>query len=228
MDEVEEWNEFGELKETIGPVPANNAVPAGGVQGINTLPPPLPVKPTATQGTTKITQPSVDRAAAPVLDETNRVALPGAAEVAARNKVKSPANPVDENAAPESMTSAPADKQASINAAKQIMKDHPALDHLSAPASAVQSGTATPQPEQAEPAAQSAEELGVAAEEKQHRGSEVKDLPREEIKKVETDNTVVEEDDTTKGASDLKIDESEKTQDQEAKEPEDAAKSVKD
>jgi hypothetical protein len=214
------------LKENIGPVPAANAAPPGR-QGVNIRPiehasPPLqlPVDPPALSKSPDL------------LDGTNRIALPGAAEIAERNKLKSSSPPAAQKApAVEHITTAPADKEVSINAAKEISKHHPSLDHLSAPASRIHSGTATPQPESAAVAAAataaapapgplpSAKEVVAAAAPRQHRGSEVKEVPLDEIKRIEDENALAEEDeDGEEGA--------EKTQEQQAKEPEDAGKSV--
>ncbi|KAK5117693.1 hypothetical protein LTR62_005116 [Meristemomyces frigidus] len=165
LEEIEEWNEFGELKENIGPVPEGNAAPPGGQVGINIAPlRPLPVKTTSTAGTAKLSQPPSSKAPSTGLDETKSrampVALPGAAEIAARSsKVakdedKSEGKDKDEATAasaidappnPETMNSAAVDKEASLNAAKEAMKGQKAgVEHLSAPASRLHSGTATP------------------------------------------------------------------------------------
>lgn len=200
---MEEWNEFGELKENIGDVPASGSSAGNHTvkSGVN-IAPPIPVNPTATQGTANVSQPPpiVNKAPQPGLDESKYRALPGAAEIAARNKPtpeqqegKSVVD--DENAPPkaaESMTSAPAEKEESINAAKKLLgaqqqTSGSGVDHLSAPASALQSGTATPDPEPAET-------LGDAPPEETltHRGSEVKDVPTDEIKKVESETALAE------------------------------------
>ncbi|KAK4507876.1 hypothetical protein PRZ48_001611 [Zasmidium cellare] len=232
LAEVEEWNEFGELKENIGPVPANNAAPAGGQTGVNVAPP-LSVNPTATQGTAKVSQAPVNKAPAPLLDETKAkpIALPGAAEIAARNKPTSPSTFEAINA--ETMTSSPEDKKQSIEQAKDKL-DAPAttagVDHLSAPASRLQSGTATPA--QTEEASSDAPKTAT----EKHRGSDVVEAPSEEIKKIESENSLKEEDgedgDTlaaTRGVEGLKVgDETAKPQEQSAKEEADATKKVED
>ncbi|KJX93734.1 hypothetical protein TI39_contig4265g00007 [Zymoseptoria brevis] len=85
IDEVEEWNEFGELKENIGPVPAHNApAPAGGPVGVNTAPPlshnagPVAAARAAAE----------EKKAADKGTERERIALPGAAEIAAIQAAK--------------------------------------------------------------------------------------------------------------------------------------------
>ncbi|KAM0714941.1 hypothetical protein Q7P37_009406 [Cladosporium fusiforme] len=135
LEQVEEWNEFGEIKEAIGPCPPAGA-PVAPV-----LAPRLPVKPTATAGSAKVTPAPAPSAAVPA-----PIALPGAAEIAARNNPLPKSSP--ENAAkPETMASAPAEKEKSIAAATATATATAAdskYDHLSAPASAIVSGTATP------------------------------------------------------------------------------------
>ena len=230
MEEIEEWNEFGELKDNIGDVPANNATPSSGPQGVN-IRPTEPAKPKAMPG--NVAQQGVNKAPAPILDKSKFRPLPGAAEIAVKKKPQPASNPVDETPKAETMTSAPAEKEEIINAAKEISKHHPALDHLSAPASRIHSGTVTPQPEP-EPAAAAGPSDGVGGEagEKQHRGSEIKEVPQDEVKKVESETTLHEEDeeegDPAKGLEDLKVGDEAKTQEQDAKEGENAGKSVQD
>lgn len=212
---MEEWNEFGELKENIGNVPAHNDTSGHTVQtGVN-IAPPIPIKPTATQGTTSISQPSpVSKAPIADVDENKPRPLPGAAEIEERNKKQQQqATPpeqagvksvVDENVPPrgvESMTSAPAEKEGSINAAKKLLGEEQGrgVDHLSAPPSAMQSGTATPDPEPVESTATTEKPAGLDAGDAEgqqkltHRGSEVKDAPSEEIKKIESENSLAED-----------------------------------
>ncbi|KAI6870159.1 hypothetical protein KC338_g2771 [Hortaea werneckii] len=146
LEEVEEWNEYGELKENIGPVPAHNKAPAGGQTGVN-IAPPIGVNPTATGGTANVTQPpiaGINKAAPAGLDASKARALPGAAEIAAKNKAQSGtagSSVVDEPPKAETMTSAPAEKEQSIG---DTHKKNANVAHISAPASALQSGTATP------------------------------------------------------------------------------------
>ena len=78
----------------------------------------LPVKPTATAGTTKVSTPAVvaPKAAAPAKQQP--IALPGAAEIAARNNPLPKSSPEDA-VKPETMTSAPAEKEKSIAATRR-------------------------------------------------------------------------------------------------------------
>ena len=212
-------------------MPAHTAPPSSsGVQGVNIRPTEATnAKPTSAAGNTK---PGISKAPAPLVDRSKIVPLPGAAEMAARNKPEPPSDPLDEPLKAETMSSAPAEKQESINAAKEIIKDHPALDHLSAPASAIQSGTATPQPEP-EVAPSEGVGTGRSSMERRHRGSEVFEAPLDEIRKIESENALKEEDEDEDENASKVVDsstaaEGEKTQEQDAKEAGDASKSVGD
>ena len=175
------------------------------------------------------THPAAGETASALVDESSRVALPGAWEMAERNKMKSP---LSEAPAVESITSAPAEKEQSINAAKEISKHHPSLDHLSAPGSRIQSGTATPA--KTEPAADASEPANemlpegasVMTAERRHRGSEVREVPLDQIKKWEDEMSLKEEE--GEEGEEGEEDDAEKTQKQDAKEPGDAPKSVGD
>ena len=183
---------------------------------------------------------AVNKAPQPILDPSKIRPLPGAAEIAAKNKQQH-SSPIDEPPKPETMSSAPAEKGQSINAAKEITKHHPSEDHLSAPASAIPSGTASPQPEPEAPAAaaaQSSEEMrrtsSTTSSEKRHRGSEVIEAPVDEIKRIESESALKEEDEdgeetkATEDLSNVKLSGGEDVAEQEAKKAEDAAKSVED
>lgn len=218
LDDIEEWNEFGELKENIGDVPANNAASAGNVQGVN-IRPAEPAKPKAMPG--NVVQQGINKAPPPILDDSKRRPLPGAAEIAAKNK-QPISNPIDEPLKAETMTTAPAEKKESINAAKEIAKQHPSLDHLSAPASRIQSGTATPQ---SEPAI-------AAIEEPAGESAKVQDAPEDIVndpdKKIAVREQDEEGDSAAKGVEGLQVADGRKTQEQDAKEGEDASISVED
>lgn len=124
----------------------------------------LPVKPTATAGTTKISTPApAAPKAAP--EKQQPVALPGAAEIAARNNPLPKSSP-DDAVKPETMTSAPAEKEKSIAAATTATKaEDKKYDHLSAPASAVASGTAAPAEKEKENKKEEAEKKEAKKEE---------------------------------------------------------------
>ena len=256
LEQIEEWNEFGEIKEAIGPCP-----PAGAP-----VAPPsvmLPVKPTATAGTTKISTPAPKAAPKAAPEKQQPVALPGAAEIAARNNPLPKSSPEDA-VKPETMTSAPAEKEKSIAAATAaattaVKAEDKKYDHLSAPASAVASGTATPAEKEKEnkeaekkeikkeessgdessPAASIGksryEHLSVPAsamhsstpspvESEMEMENAFKETPtKEEAEKVFPDIASV-----AAGVQDLQLGEGKAVQKQEAKEAEDAVKSVED
>jgi hypothetical protein len=103
LDEIEEWNEYGELKENIGPVPATSSATSTPAQ-------PRKVIPTATAGSSNATAPKA------LVDESKMVALPGAAEIKARNNP--PAKPTPDSAArSETVTFSPETKAAPSTAA---------------------------------------------------------------------------------------------------------------
>ncbi|KAK5742673.1 hypothetical protein LTR17_003205 [Elasticomyces elasticus] len=212
LDEIEEWNEFGELKDNIGPVPANNAAPPGGQTGIN-IAPPLPVSTTATGGTSSISQPvsTVKKGPTPGVDESKMRPLANVSN----DSATAPTSVIDEKPKVETMDSAPVDKQQSINVAKEALKaQHPSIDHLSAPASRIHSGTATPA-QQTEPTAT----------------TEAKEEDSEDVKtesKLESQDPIPESADSVKGVEGLEIGEGTKTQEQSAAEGADAGKSVED
>ena len=203
LEDIEDWNEHDELKDNIGEVPANNAPPPGGQVGVN-IAPPLPVNPTATGGTAQISKPgSVGKAPTPLVDESKIRPLPSGAETTAPTSKPESSSTIDDPPKVETIDSAPADKEKSINAAKEALKaHHPAIDHLSAPASRIHSGTATP----AEQDAKAETVAGTNTEKTED--SEGKDV--------------------AKGVEDLQVGEGTKTQEQEAKEPEESGKSVED
>ncbi|KAK4560795.1 hypothetical protein LTR86_005375 [Recurvomyces mirabilis] len=255
LEDIEEWNEFGELKENIGPVPANNAAPPGGQVGVN-IAPPLSINPTASAGTAKLSQPSttsVNKSPAPVLDDSKQrpIPLPGAAEIAARNRKDVPSttstsepaakdggegggevdvktSSITDPPKPETISSAPVDKESSLNAAKEAMKSqqgHRNIEHLSAPASRLHSGTATPAEAEAEGTEEEEEDKAAETEAEavtatsESKAGEVADKPVEEEEGKET---------TSKAVEPVQSHEAEKTQQQGAKDGEEATKSVED
>ncbi|KAF2716363.1 hypothetical protein K431DRAFT_235531 [Polychaeton citri CBS 116435] len=219
LEQVEEWNEFGELKENIGPVPAHNvSAPA----------PSQLAKPSATGGGAAVSEKGDTTPA------QQRIALPGAAEIAARNKpaATSSSTPAasttsgSEATKPEPSTSVPSEKPRAVKIAGEPSRE----EHLSAPPSALQSGTATP----AEPAADaklatlSSIPKSVKAE---HQGSELHEAPQHVVKEVEKDTSTSEEPEiksVTKGVEELQVGSGATTQDQKAKDASVAGESVED
>lgn len=288
LEMVEEWNEFGELKENIGPIEASTG--QGTIQGVQIRPP----EATSPMGKAKVPGAGVVAAPGgsgspvpsairpkPGVDESKFIPLPGAAEIKAKSEekeaaeetsAKSPDVPVAAVEPPtekaEETTDAPADlpslsaevtpgepiKEETLNAAKAMLGggkevgDHPGLDHLSAPPSAMQSGTATPTPEAA--ASTAVEEVEAPKEEADnadegvgekrrpsvtHRGSEVVEASREEVRRIERENALKEEeegedgkDEAVAGVQALEVGDAEKLKEQDAKDGEDAGKSVQD
>ncbi|EGP92148.1 uncharacterized protein MYCGRDRAFT_98669 [Zymoseptoria tritici IPO323] len=226
IDEVEEWNEFGELKENIGPVPAHNApAPAGGPVGVNTAPP-------------------LSHNAGP------RIALPGAAEIAAIQKAKK------EKAAEEREKAKAEDTKVEDAKLDESKTDDLHVEDAEVTITSPTSRTIKFKGDESPSTAEEEEKK----RKRQHRGSQIIEATPEEIMQVESQNSLAEvegEDDevvkedgqdqeerpTTKGVEGLKIVDDEpsaqktavhedgvveKTQDQSAKDPEAVGKSVED
>jgi hypothetical protein len=267
IDEVEEWNEFGELKENIGPVPAHNApAPAGGPVGINTAPPLSHNAGPAAQAKIaaeekKIADKGTDR---------ERIALPGAAEIAAMQKAKAEEKAKrDEEAR---MVAEEEKKAAEARAAEAHASEDKVVSEENSAGISIATDTTLEKKDDA-PAGENnvtsprlirfkgEQEFPLStatAEEKkkEHRGSQIIDAAPEEIRKIESETSLAEvegediedeeeEQATTKGVEGLKIadvedkstakalaveeeDAAEKTQTQDAKDPEKAGKSVED
>lgn len=180
----------------------------------------------------------MNKAPQPGIDESKMQALPGAAEIAARNskpETEATASVIDSPPKVETMDSAPADKKESINAAKEALKgQHPSIDHLSAPASAINSGTATPV-QQAEPETAQKSEAAESSE-----PAETKEIPTEPVTEAEKESVgeeggvvggeteVVDRETAAKGVEALQLGTGTKTQDQDAKEEQEAGTSVED
>lgn len=133
------------------------------------------------------------------------------------------------------MSSAPADKQDSISEAKAAPESRPSVDHLSTPASALQSGTATPA------SSESANEVTTAGQAEgatTTESSSKADDASTGVSKAESENTAQddEEDDddadagdnAAKGIQGLQVGEGKKVQEQSAAQAGDAGKSVED
>lgn len=199
LEEIEEWNEFGELKENIGDVPSSSAPPpAGARQGVNLR----PVESTSPRQTddsqsVDVRHPSSSETASALLDSSSRIALPGAAEIAARNKAQSPTAgvAVESPEAVETVPSAPTDKTESAPAASNepAKEGQPPADRLS-PSSIPG-------------------EAGEPPSVRLHRGSEVRLASVEEIRKHENENALMEHpaedqalEETTKDLEAVKLD----------------------
>lgn len=161
------------------------------------------------------------------MDKSKTQPLPSAAEVAAKNKPQtSPISAsMDEPPKAETMSSAPVDKEQSISEAKEAHKDNPALDHLSAPASALQSGTATP-------AQEPVNDEAALREEKTMHGDSGDRAEADEDKSAsasaEDDEDDGEDDSAAKAVQGLQVGEGADVQEQSAADGGDAGKSVED
>lgn len=133
----------------------------------------MPVIPTATHGTTKVTAPN------PMLDMPKRVALPGAAEIAARNKPPSKSS-LEEPPHPETILSAPVEKEKSIEKAIKFKGEEKHLEHLSVPASAIPSTSTSPKPAEVE------EDTKPGAELHPNEGKDVDKAGEKDIEKAAT------------------------------------------
>ncbi|THW53207.1 hypothetical protein D6C99_00119 [Aureobasidium pullulans] len=100
LDEVEEWNEFGEIKENIGDVPPASSAPAPGGEAVTTRatmhptttaqpPAPLPVKPTATAANKSASDKS-DPLQTPMANLSMKEAATEAAAIGAARKGPAP------------------------------------------------------------------------------------------------------------------------------------------
>ncbi|KAK5130891.1 hypothetical protein LTR08_001554 [Meristemomyces frigidus] len=135
LDAIEEWNEFGELKENIGPVPPSGAaVPPGGLVGVNIAPPSVGVSAAGTAGVGGAVLGGVSRALLPGVDGGEIRAFGGAAAkekeekkgegegVQVDGKATMAMRSVIDELLPtkvETMRSAPVDKEHSISEAKE-------------------------------------------------------------------------------------------------------------
>ena len=155
------------------------------------------MKATATAGTTKVSTPAAVAPKAPA-DKQAPIALPGAAEIAARNNPLPKSSP-DDAVKPETMTSAPAEKEKSIAAATTAAKTESKFDHLSAPASAIASGTATPA--ENEPVKEDAKKDEKKEVKEDEKTEEKKDGKEEETKEEEKEQSSEEEPTSTSKAS---------------------------
>ena len=223
----------------------------------------LPVKPTATAGTTKVSTPAAKAAPKAAPAKQQPIALPGAAEIAARNNPLPKSSP-DDAVKPETMTSAPAEKEKSIAAATDAAAGKPEdkkYDHLSAPASALASGTATPAEKEkekenepkSEKKAESSEEespaaaagttkanyehlsvpasalqSGTATPVESEMETEMENAFKETPTKEEAEKVFPDIASVASGVQDMQLGEGKTANEQEAKKAEDAVKSVED
>ncbi|KEQ61834.1 uncharacterized protein M437DRAFT_50998 [Aureobasidium melanogenum CBS 110374] len=214
LEEVEEWNEFGEIKENIGDIPPASSAPAPGGEGVTTRatmhpttqpPAQLPIKPTATAATTatKPVDEKHESLQSPMATLSMKEAATEAASIGAARKGPEPGindtkvAPLKSNtAAQTSSTPAPLDPEESSKATS------------SAPLTAVDSSDA------------SVAATPAGTIQQKHRGSSVSTADPEEIKELENSIAIPE--------ADEEDEEKPKTQDQEAAVAEQASVSVQD
>ena len=177
-----------------------------------------------------VPHPAASKTAAALVDESSRVALPGAAEIAAMNKLKAASKAKSDVAGVEKTSPVPpGEEEKSVDAVKEASMQHPSLDHLSAPSSRIQSGTATPQ---TDTVSGPPDGVGEPAGARTHRGSEIIEAPLEEIKRIEDEHALQEdpeeesEVEATKRMRTVSFEDTETVQSEEATDG--AAKSVDD
>ncbi|KAI4723178.1 hypothetical protein E4T48_00428 [Aureobasidium sp. EXF-10727] len=240
LDEVEEWNEFGEIKENIGDIAPATSAPAPGGEAVTTRavmhpttqpPAQLPVKPTATAAT-KSADDKNEPLQSPMVNLSMKEAATQAATIGAARKgptpgindtkvapIKSSLVEVDAATKPETMNSSSDSKVESIRTAEDT--------------AAQASDTPVP-PETVEPTAAPSSAPLVAVDsndtsttatpagsiQRKHRGSSVSTADPEEIKELEKSIAIPE--------AENEDEEQPKTQDQEAAVAEKASVSVQD
>ena len=250
LDEVEEWNEFGEIKENIGDAPPASSAPAPGGEAVTTRatmhptttaqpPAPLPVKPTATAAN-KSASDKTEPLQTPMANLSMKEAATEAAAIGAARKgpapgindtkvapLKSSLAEADAATKPETVNSSSDTKAETIDAAK----DTPS--QTSSPAESSEAPEVSEAPESSkapEPAplsaVESSDDLAAAVAtpagtiQQKHRGSSVSNANPEEIKELEQSSAIPEADDEDE--------EQPKTQEQEAAVADKASVSVQD
>ncbi|KEQ76262.1 hypothetical protein M436DRAFT_40594 [Aureobasidium namibiae CBS 147.97] len=211
LEEVEEWNEFGEIKENIGDITPIGSAPAPGGEAVTTRatmhpttqpPAQLPIKPTATAAT-KSAEDKTEPLQSPMADPSMKEAAAQAASIGAARKGPTPGINDTKVAPLKSNTAA----QASDAPAPEKTEE-PSTTPSSAPSALVESddvsATATP----------------AGSMVRKHRGSSVSIADPETIKELEKSVAIPEDEDEDE--------EQPETQDQEAAVAEKASVSVQD
>ncbi|THW20922.1 hypothetical protein D6D23_06655 [Aureobasidium pullulans] len=213
LDEVEEWNEFGEIKENIGDVPPASSAPAPGGEAVTTRatmhptttaqpPAPLPVKPTATAANKSASDKS-DPLQTPMANLSMKEAATEAAAIGAARKGPAPG----------------------INDTKVAPLKSPTQTSSLAESSEAPESSKAPEPAPLS-AVESSDDLAAAVAtpagtiQQKHRGSSVSNANPEEIKELEQSSAIPEADDEDE--------EQPKTQEQEAAVADKASVSVQD
>ncbi|KAI5276149.1 hypothetical protein E4T47_01014 [Aureobasidium subglaciale] len=230
LDEVEEWNEFGEIKENIGNVPPNSSAPPPGGEAVTTRatmhpttqpPAQLPVKPTSTAAT-KSADEKTESLQSPMANLSMKEAASQAATIGAARKGPTPGIN-DTKVAPLKSSLADADEtmNSSANTKSESVK---VAEDTAAQASKASESPAEPSPAPLS-AVESNDEQSVTATpagsiQQKHRGSSVSIANPEEIKELEQSSAIPE--------ADEEDEEQPKTQDQEAAVADKASVSVQD
>ncbi|KAG9972157.1 hypothetical protein KCU78_g23423, partial [Aureobasidium melanogenum] len=243
LEEVEEWNEFGEIKENIGDIPPATSAPAPGGEGVTTRatmhpttqpPAQLPIKPTTTAATTA-TKPADDKhesLQSPMATLSMKEAATEAASIGAARKgpepgindtkaapLKSSLAEADAATKPETMNSSSDTKAESIRTAEDTAAQ---TSNTPAPSDPEESSRA---PSSAPLTAVESSDAPATATpagsiQQKHRGSSVSIADPEEIKELEKSIAIPEADEEDEAQP--------KTQDQEAAVAEQAPVSVQD
>lgn len=213
LDEVEEWNEFGEIKENIGDIPPASSAPAPGGEAVTTRatmhptttvqpPAPLPVKPTATAAN-KSASDKTEPLQTPMANLSMEEAATEAAAIGAARKGPAPG----------------------INDTKVAPLKSPTQTSSLAEPSEAPGSSKAPEPAPLS-AVESSDDLAAAVAtpagtiQQKHRGSSVSNANPEEIKELEQSSAIPEADDEDE--------EQPKTQEQKAAVADKASVSVQD
>ncbi|OBW67303.1 MAG: putative mitochondrial 2-oxodicarboxylate carrier protein [Aureobasidium pullulans] len=219
LDEVEEWNEFGEIKENIGDVPPASSAPAPGGEAVTTRatmhptttaqpPAPLPVKPTATAANKSASDKS-DPLQTPMANLSMKEAATEAAAIGAARK--GPAPGINDTKVAPLKSPTQTSSLAESSEASEV--------------SEVPESSKAPEPTPLS-AVESSDDLAAAVAtpagtiQQKHRGSSVSNANPEEIKELEQSSAIPEADDEDE--------EQPKTQEQEAAVADKASVSVQD
>jgi len=214
LDEVEEWNEFGEIKENIGDIIPIGSTPAPGGEAVTTRatihataqpPAQLPIKPTATAAT-KSTQDKTEPLQSPMVNLSMKEAATQAASIGAARKgptpgindtkvapLKSSLPETDSAPKPETMNSSSDTKRESIQTAEDTpaqASSTAAHEETEEPSTTLSSAPST--------AVESDETSTTATPagsiQQKHRGSSVSMADPEKIKELEQSSAIPEAD----------------------------------
>ncbi|KAG9550371.1 hypothetical protein KCU84_g20853, partial [Aureobasidium melanogenum] len=243
LEEVEEWNEFGEIKENIGDVPPATSAPAPGGEAVTTRatthpttqsPAQLPIKPTTTAATTatKSADDKHESLQSPMATLSMKEAATEAASIGAARKgpepgindtkvapLKSSLAEADAATKPETMNSSSDIKAESIRTAEDTAAQTSNTPAPSDPEESAKAPSSAPFTV-VESSETSTTATPAGSIQQKHRGSSVSIADPEEIKELEKSIAIPEADEEDEAQP--------KTQDQEAAVAEQAPVSVQD